>query len=257
MAWLALILFGVLQGIAEFLPVSSSGHLTLFQYYSEAIPESLSLNIAVHVGTLVSILYFYREALIELYRGLLAKDTKSWNLFIHIVCASIPTAILGLLLKKMAPEILTHPMVAAMGLLVTGFVLISLRRLPPMDPHSLTPGKSFLVGCVQGLAVLPGLSRSGLTITAALWMKTDKLEAARFSFLISLPAIAGAALLEGLSSKESIEWGPMIIATLISCIVGLWAIRLVVDLTQKQRLSAFAYYVWLIGGFALCHMLFM
>ena len=256
MSLLALILFGIVQGITEFLPVSSSGHLTLMQYFSENIPESLSLNIAVHLGTLLTILVFYRRDLFTLIRGFFKGDKPSVHMVGFIVAASVPTAFIGLTFKKALPFLLTSPWLVGICLLITGFVLRTSKWVKASpSPGALTYKKAVVLGFIQGIAVLPGLSRSGLTIVGGLWLGVEREAAARFSFLISVPAILGAGLLEFLSGEESISMTPLAIGAFVSFLVGLGAIYLVVWLTKNQRLSAFSYYLWAIGGLVLLQLI--
>ena len=249
MAWLAIVLLGIVQGVAEFLPISSSGHITLLQYYFETVPESLSLNIAVHLGTLCTILVYYRKFLFSLINDFFKGSSPAQKEVLTIVVASLPTAVLGLLFKKYGEEFLLSPIVAGVGLIFTGFVLISTLWLKKKNGGlRMTLWQAFAIGSIQGIAVLPGLSRSGLTIVLALWLGIEKSTAARFSFLISIPAILGAGLLEFVSSEEVLSVHLLFSAGFIAFLVGLGAISLVVWLTQKDRLSFFAYYLWAAGA---------
>jgi len=249
MAWIAIILLGIVQGIAEFLPISSSGHITLLQYYFDSVPESLSLNVAVHLGTLCTILIYYRKFLITLVVDFFKGSSSSQREVLCIVIASLPTAVLGLMFKKFGEDLLLNPLVAGVCLILTGFILISTLWLRKADGETkISLLKAFAIGSIQGIAVLPGLSRSGLTIVLALWLGVEKATAARFSFLISIPAILGAGLLEFLSSEEVLDAKLLLLAATVAFLVGLFAISLVVWLTKKDRLSFFAYSLWLVGA---------
>lgn len=251
MAIILIILFGALQGLTEFLPVSSSGHLTLFQFFTDAFQESLTLNIAVHLGTLLTVLIFYRKDIIEILRGCLKREKKALQQCLFIVIAVLPTGVMGLFIKKVFPEVLISPMVSSICLMFTGLVLFSTKKIKSNDKRNtifgMTAKIAFILGCVQGCAVLPGLSRSGLTIVAALWLGVDRQNAAKFSFLISVPAIFGAGLLELLGETAHFDWVQMGIGILASFLVGLFAIYWMVRLTESKKLSSFAYYVWGIG----------
>ncbi len=246
-ALITLILFGVLQGLTEFLPVSSSGHLTLFQYFSESLNDNLSLNVAVHIGTLLTILIFYRADIKQIVRGVLQKDKEAISMTTLIVVASIPTAIIGLFMKKKMDWILTNPLVAAIGLLITGLILFFSDRIRVGQNFQTGFGiglsKAFLVGVVQGLAVMPGISRSGSTIVMGLCLGMNPKNASRFSFLISVPAIAGAGLLEAMDLQQGIEWTSLLIGGVASFLTGLVAIALMVRITMKGHLKGFSYYV--------------
>ncbi len=255
---LAVIILGIIQGVTEFLPVSSSGHLALFQYLSESLHEDLSLSIAVHVGTLFTVIFYYRSDLMALIGGVLRRDRDSWVMANLIITASIPTAVIGLLFKKKADWILTNPLVAASCLLITAVILYMSGRISVY--HTQAPGfgigyfKAFIIGIVQGFAVLPGISRSGSTIVTGLWLNMAPHNAARFSFLISLPAILGAALLEFLGAKTTINVSQLMVGGVVSFLVGLFAISLMVRLTLSGRLKGFSVYLCLVSfGFFFCY----
>ncbi|MCB0379048.1 MAG: undecaprenyl-diphosphate phosphatase [Bdellovibrionales bacterium] len=252
MEFIELVIMGILQGLTEFLPVSSSGHLTLFQYFSTRFHENLSLNVAVHMGTLLTIIVYYRKDLLEIFKGFFAGDKNSQKMVFHIVVASIPTAIIGLGFKKMAEGILVNPLVASLCLLITGAFLY---KAPQSDKSEdwyrkgfgVNSKQAFLIGIVQGLAVLPGISRSGSTIVTALWMGVPAREASRFSFLISVPAIMGAGLLELRGAEGGLQWGDFFLGGMVSFVTGLVAIALMVHLTYRNRLRPFSFYVWTVS----------
>lgn len=255
---IALILFGILQGLTEFLPVSSSGHLTLFQYFSKDLNEDLSLNIAVHIGTLLTILIFYRSDLSEIFRGCLKREREAVSMVMMVVVASIPTAVLGLLMKKKMGWILTHPVVAGSCLAITGVILFLSDRIRVSQSFQsgfgASYGRAFIIGLVQGMAVLPGISRSGSTIIAGLFLGMNPKNASRFSFLISVPAICGAALLEVMDLQEGIQWSSLLIGAVVSFLTGMLAIAWMVRLTLNGHLKAFSYYVFAISAlFLTCY----
>jgi undecaprenyl-diphosphatase len=254
----ALVLFGILQGLTEFLPVSSSGHLALFQYFSRSIDEHLSLNIAVHVGTLLTVLIFYRSDIRQILSGLKQGEKEAVAMTLQILVASLPTAIIGLLLKKHLYWALTNPVVAASCLIVTGLILFFSDRIQVSESFQSGFGvgvmPAFLVGVVQGFAVLPGISRSGSTIVAGLCLGMNPKNASRFSFLISVPAIAGAGLLEVLELESGVDWGSLLVGALVSFLVGMFAIAWMVRVTLKGGLRPFSYYVFVLSGlFFVCY----
>lgn len=250
---LTLILFGLLQGITEFLPVSSSGHLSLFQYFSSEISENLSLNIAVHLGTLFTILIYYRNDLREMIHGFMNRDREAVSMTLMIVVASVPTAIIGLLMKKKMGWILTDPVVAASCLIITGCILYFSGKIEARQNFQTGFGigytQAFLVGIVQGFAVLPGISRSGSTIVAGLYLGMNPKNASRFSFLISVPAILGAGLLEAMDLKSGVDMSSFLIGGFVSFLTGLIAISLMVKVTMKGHLKHFSYYVFALAAF--------
>ena len=250
------ILLGIVQGITEFLPISSDGHLAIVQHYLPNFSQpGILFDVLLHVGTLGAILvYFSRDATrlvtAPLRRGSDARRDR--RLLTLIVAASLPTAIIGLLLKPAVEEWLENmPVVAAM-LLLTGALLFvgeRYRRSGRRGEAALTVADALLTGIAQGLAVLPGLSRSGSTIATLLFRGVDGETAARFSFLMAMPAIAGAALLH-VKDLERLPAGelPVYLAgTGVAFLIGLCAIRLPLGVIRRQRLIWFAGYCWLAG----------
>lgn len=230
------------------MPVSSSGHLSLFQYFSHAIEENLTLNIAVHMGTLLTVVVYYRKDISSLFMGLLRRQQESVQMFALIVCASLPTGVIGLLMKKKMDWVLTHPLVAGVCLGITGLILqLPKKKASPFD-FDMRPGfgisfpTAFIIGIVQGLAVLPGISRSGSTIVAGLLLGMSPSNASRFSFLISIPAILAAGLLELKDGTHSLNLSDLTIGFAVSFVTGLLAISWMVRLTAKRQFRVFSYY---------------
>lgn len=244
---ITLILFGLLQGVTEFLPVSSSGHLSLFQYFSKELNDNLSLNVAVHIGTLLTILIYYRNDIYEILQGLIHRKKDSINMAVLILVATLPTGVIGLLMKKKADWILTNPWVSGVCLFLTAtFLFLSDRiKVSHRDQSGFGIGlkQAFFIGCVQGFAVLPGISRSGTTILMGLVLGMNPKNASRFSFLISLPAIAGAGLLE-FKDINGVDVSSLLIGGVVSFLTGLLAISWMVQLTLKGGLKVFSYYLF-------------
>ena len=258
------VILGIVQGATEFLPVSSSGHLRIGEYLLGArFPSgTLFFEVALHVATLVAvILYFHgeiRQILGGFFRGCAASLSGRWRFWLDdegarwallIVVASVPTALLGLGLKKAGVEHFGLVVVGA-GLLVTGFLDWSVERWAPAGDRVLGFREALIVGLAQGLAVLPGVSRSGSTICAALFQGVPRKVAARFSFLASLPAIAGASLLEArdlVGSPVTFSWGPLLAGMVAALVVGLLCLHGLMRMLAHGRFHYFAPYCWLVG----------
>ncbi len=244
---LRFVILAIIQGIAEFLPISSSGHLVVVDAILGNSNESAELNIVLHFGTLLAILVFYRQRI----RELITQDRRVIPL---LVVGTIPVGIIGLWVKKNHECILSNALLAGFMLPLTGFMLMLLATLKPGKKgyKDLSVVPVLLIGFAQAFAVLPGISRSGSTIVMGSLLGLKQQSAATFSFLLAIPAIGGASLVE---AKEIFEEGAetpfwlLGLGAAISFGVGLLALRLLVRWIEKGRLQWFAY--WLIPfGFA-------
>ncbi len=264
------IILGIVQGITEFLPISSSGHLALAQRMFGYAP-SLSFTIAAHVGTLVSILVVFRREVAELLSGLarsasaLARgrfkaaylNDQGVRLFVMVVWAMLPTVAAALLIKKYLADWMSQALFVGLALIVNGGVLFATRYLKAEKQAGRVPGlsDSLTIGLAQGLAVTYGLSRSGLTIATGLFRRLGGEFAVRFSFLIAIPAIVGAQMLEATTgtgtSKVRLECSAL--AAGVSAVVGYVFLRFLVGAVRRGKLSVFAYYCWLAGALALVY----
>ncbi|GAB6906413.1 Undecaprenyl-diphosphatase [Desulfosarcina cetonica] len=260
------IVLGTVQGLTEFLPVSSSGHLVLFQNLFGLKDPELLFDISLHVGTLLAVLIvFYREildiltALVQLPMRLksaggmmrLIQVDPSIRLALLIIVGSVPTALIGLLFKKITDQLFGSPAIVGGMLIVTGTLLWLTRRIRGQGrPVARTTVKDALViGIVQGLAILPGISRSGSTIATALFLGVDRKLAGRYSFLLSIPAIVGALVL-GLKAPElatTIPLTTILIGALVSAVVGWLALVILLRVVDRGQLHRFAPYCWLVG----------
>jgi len=249
---LEILILAVVQGLTEFLPVSSSGHLVLLQALMGTHEGDLMLNVVLHTGTLGSVVIVYWRDLLRL----LKLDRAALRYILALVVGTLPAVVVGLLLKDMVEAAFAAPAFAAGGLLVTGLVLLSTRAARPAtqrpgawEPLPVPLGRALLIGCAQALAICPGISRSGSTIAASLWLGLARAEAARFSFLLSVPAIAGALVLMLLDGAGEGQTGALtlVLAAAAALLVGLVAIRLTALAVVQKHFWKFAFYVIPVG----------
>ncbi len=264
------ILLGAVQGLTEFLPISSSGHLVLFQQLLGFRQPEILFDVCLHVGTLAAICVVFFKDIVQILTTVLRLRSKSSaagglpNLYrtdetvriaALIVIGSLPTAVLGLLFHQFAERIFASVALVGVMLLVTGCLLWFTRRAVG---HSrpvlrLTAKDALLVGLAQGMAVLPGISRSGATISAALYVGVDRDTAGRYSFLLSIPAILGALVLEADASisQANIPVGIMVVGATAAAVIGYAALRILLFVVHRGKLYRFAPYCWLAGATAL------
>ena len=244
------LLLGLLQGLTEFLPVSSSGHLALGQAAWGIQTGNITFEVIVHFGTLLAVVTALRARIINLAVGCLRRDSASWNTIYLLVIGSIPAGVVGILFKDMFKEAFASPVAVCGFLIATGCILWS-TRFARGDRIKMTFLDAILIGIAQALAVLPGISRSGSTIGLGLWRGLDGREAATFSFLLSIPIILGATALEVgnlLADPPQINalW-PLLIGAIVAYISGVFAIRWLLNSLSGGHFAKFAYYCWLIG----------
>ena len=252
MSWLEAFVLGLVQGLAEFLPVSSSGHLVIAQEVLGVRAPGVLFEVLLHVATLVSVVWVYRETVGELIVGAARRDRKALRYLGKLAFASIPAALIGFVLDDEIGAAFDSPVVVGAMMLVTALLLWSTRApLARQLVKRINASRAFEMGLAQAVAILPGISRSGATVTVALWRGVDAEEAARFSFLMSIPVILGAGLLEGaqaLSEAPSLPLGPALLAFVTAAVSGLFAIRLFVRMLDRRTFPRFAPYVALVGA---------
>jgi undecaprenyl-diphosphatase len=246
------IILGLVQGVTEFLPVSSSGHLVMAQTFLDVPAPGVFLEVALHVATLLSVMVVYRRKLGELLVGTVRGEAAALRYVGMLVLATIPVAVLGFLFRDAIEAAFDTPYVTGFMLLVTGVLLYSTTWGDSDRPHDEPRSRHALaMGFAQCLALLPGISRSGSTIAAGLWTGLDGERAAEFSFLMSLPAIAGAAILQISDVRSATIDGPLITGFLVALVAGIAAIKSLVWLVRRQAFHHFAWYVWAVGAFFL------
>lgn len=242
---------GLLQGITEFLPVSSSGHLASFAFVVDVPQMSLALTVLLHAATLLATIIVFYPDLLALTRATLRHalqpatllQTEEGQLLRDVVVACVPTAAIGLLLESRVEHLSSMPLVVGLGFLASAVVVLSTRgKVAGRDV--LTIGPALLVGIAQGIAVMPGISRSGITIACALALGLSAPAAFRFSFLVSMPVIAGATLLElgkpgVLAGLDSTAW----FAAAVTLVSGYFALRWLRGLLTSGHFWLFAWYL--------------
>ncbi len=251
MSSLEALFLGLVQGLTEFLPVSSSGHLVVFgTLLGLEADGSLLFEVGVHVATLLAIAIFYRAKIAELVHGVFAVDRASFEYVGKLVVATLPAVAVALVANGMLDRILSSPEVASIGLLLTAMILWTTRSTLPRATSTVPGwGAALLIGFAQALAILPGVSRSGSTVAVALALGVAPAAAAEFSFLMGIIAISSAAVLMlpdlGQASPEAISALTLGCATALAS--GILAIWLFVVVLRRQTFYQFAYYTFAVG----------
>lgn len=246
------IVLGVIQGATEFLPVSSSGHLVMAQAVLDIEVAGVLFEVAVHVATLVSILFVYRERVGRLASGVLGREREALEYLGLLVVATIPAGLLGVFGGDAIEALFDAPVTAGVALLVTGVVLWSSRAaLKGAKDDRPGWGGALLIGIAQMFALVPGISRSGSTVVASLWLGVAPKEAAAFSFLMAVPAIGGAALLQIpdlMEAGTSLSAAVLVGGGVAAALTGVLAIRTFVLMLARRSFHLFAPYCWLVGA---------
>jgi undecaprenyl-diphosphatase len=251
MDYLIVSVLALIQGITEFLPVSSSGHLVLAQHWLGWNTDNVLLDAVLHLGTVAAICVIYRKEILALVGGALSKDETrrkpSLKYIGLIIIAAIPAGIAGIALKEFFERMFLNARGASLLFFVTAAFLFA-SRLRGKPPIALDAPKALVIGLAQALAILPGISRSGTTISTGLLLGINRKEAGRFSFLLGLPVIIGAALLKLKDvSSASISPGLLILAFGLSAAVGILALRWLLRIIEQGRLHYFGYYLVALG----------
>lgn len=243
------ILLGIVQGLTEFLPISSDGHLAIAQYFLGLREPMLSFDVLLHIGSLLAILLYYRKRVFDLSVSLVSprRVPEGRRLVLMIIVASIPTALVGLSFKPLVESLALSPAAVAMFWLLTAALLFAVARmtLGSKTIREIRVSDALLIGLFQGLAVLPGASRSGLTLAMGVMCGLHPKQAADFSFLIVIPAIFGAIFLqrEDLMALAGPEQTVQLIGALTSAVVSFIAIWLLIKLLQRRVIQPFAWYL--------------
>jgi undecaprenyl-diphosphatase len=241
------LILGIVQGLTEFLPVSSTAHLILFPWFFHWTGEidSLTFDLALHAGTLLALLGCFWKDWLDII-------LKKRRLLLLIIIASIPAGVAGLLLEHMVESRFRTPSVISASLVVIGvFMLFSERATKQRKVGDIGLTDALVIGISQAVALVPGVSRSGITISTGLFMGIERESAARFSFLLSTPVIAGAVLLHArkmMTGGETHNVGLFIVGFAASAITGLGAIKFLMNYLKKHPVNAFAYYRFVLAA---------
>ena len=253
MTILQVVILGLAQGLGEFLPISSSAHLVLIPWLLRWTDPGLTFDVALHVGTLVAVvIYFWKDWWQLIIKGFTDVRSEKGRLFWYLVAASVPGAMVGFLLEKKAETIFRSPILIAIMLIVMGILLYwaDRRSSKKIGINHITFGTSIFIGISQALAIIPGVSRSGITMTTGLLMGLTREGAARFSFLLSTPIIFGAAMvkLPGVISNSSAITVDFTIGMAVSCITGIASIGFLLRYVQTKDFLPFVWYRFILGA---------
>ncbi len=265
------IIIGTVQGLTEFLPVSSSAHL-VFMHELTGFAPNLAFDTVLHMGSLVAVIGYFWKDVVQLLRSFISslidmprgnfikgiKEDKFKKLTWFIVIGTVPAGLAGYFFKDFFESLFSDITAVGFFLLITGFLLwgserVSKRTENKSSLKEMTVKNSLLIGVAQAFAIAPGISRSGATISTGLFLGLERELAARFSFLLSIPAILGAALVQvkDISTGLDVNTGAFIAGFIAAAISGYLAIKLMLKLVKERNLLIFAYYCWIVGAFVL------
>ena len=267
MTYFQAIILGLAQGLSEFLPISSSGHLALLQYFFDVSSDNvLPFAVLLHLGTLVSVFIVYWRDIVALVKELCAviKDiftgkglrinaNPTRRLGFMIIVATIPTAIIGLAFNDLFASLYLSLVAIGVGLLITGTILLIAEKMGRSNKtvKEMKFRNALFVGIMQGVAICPGISRSGSSLFGGLISRLNKEFAVKFAFLISIPSILGSVIVEAPDAFEAgmdmSLLGPVIVGVIVSALSGLFAIKAMIKLVSNKRLIGFSFYTWALG----------
>ncbi|VAX25620.1 Undecaprenyl-diphosphatase [hydrothermal vent metagenome] len=262
---------GIIQGVTEYLPVSSSGHLVIAQNLFGLKEPELFFDIVLHIGTLAAVIWYYRKDIFEIVSGTMAgivelkngakfrevvESQGGFRLMLLVIIGVIPTGLIGIVFKDDFERMFASVGAVGVMLIITGAILFITRFTTDKGRGVLKIHwwEAFLIGVAQGLAITPGISRSGATISLALFFGIGRETAARYSFLIAIPAILGALVLKFEPNGANIHLSSLLLGFGSSMVVGYLCLVLLVALVKRGRLSWFSYYCFLAGGLTLAYL---
>lgn len=277
MGYIEAIILGLVQGLAEFLPISSSGHLALLQHFFNVEADKVLLfTVLLHLGTLISVFIIYWkdiwELIIELFltfkdlftgKGLRLRERPIRKLGVMIIVASIPTAVIGLLFNDFFEGLYSSVASIGVGLVITGLLMFFSERIGSANKgiEKMNFRNAIFIGILQGIAICPGISRSGSTLVGGLTTGLKREFAVKFAFLISIPSILGSFILELPDAihagTDPSLLGPILVGVVVAAVSGFAAIKGMISIVSKQKLKYFSYYVWVLGAFCIIYGLFV
>lgn len=267
MELLQTIFMGIIQGLSEFLPISSSGHLVFTSAFYNMLTgnaaeietgEEIFASMMLHIGTLISILIFFKKEILDICKAMInAVKTKSIadenaKIGLYVIIATVFTILTAYPLKDISEKLVYSPLIVAILLIFTGFYLLLAEKLKKQDNDKVSLPIAILMGIAQGIASFPGLSRSGLTIATGILLGVKKVNCAKFSFLLSFPIILGASIIYPLLELDFDEvadynWFAIIVGVIVSAIVGYYCIKYFLKFLERFSLAIFGYYCIIIG----------
>lgn len=260
MTYFESILLGLVQGLGEFLPISSSAHLVVLPWFVQFEDPGLGFDVALHLGTLFAVVAFFWKDWFQILTGSAryvvkreVEQKQNWFLLLALILATIPAAIAGVLLNEWAETSLRHPLSVALNMILLGALLLwaDKKRGVQLGVDDMTYGLALKIGLAQCLALVPGVSRSGITITTALALGMNRSEAARFSFLMSTPIIFGACVFKYKYFAEALVDPKALIGIAVAALFGFLSIKYLLKLVQNYSYAVFSYYRFGFGALVL------
>ncbi|OGF44647.1 MAG: hypothetical protein A2452_08060 [Candidatus Firestonebacteria bacterium RIFOXYC2_FULL_39_67] len=250
MTLLESIILGIVQGLTEFLPVSSSGHLVVIQsLFKNFSQPGILFDVTLHLGTALAVVIYFRKRIVEIFKNI--------KLLMLVLTATAVTGVIGVAFKDVFEKMFTDVKLVGAALIGTAIILLFAGRVKTGNKteKEMTWLNALFVGLIQGIAIIPGISRSGSTISAGLFAKLDRKFAAEFSFLLSIPAVLGAAVIETRhltkADMVNIDISVYLTGLLVAAITGFFCTKLLVNIIQKQKLHYFSIYLLIMGTIVL------
>ncbi|MDH3976000.1 MAG: undecaprenyl-diphosphate phosphatase [Deltaproteobacteria bacterium] len=251
------LILGLVQGLTEFLPISSSGHLVIAKSIMGGVREpGILFEVLLHLGTLLAVLLFFRKDIIKLVLSLTLAGNLSdgerkegRKMVLAVIAGTLPTVVIALLFKDIFEALFSSVKIVSLMLLITGLLLFLSDMVRDRKREKVSLKDALIIGIVQGAAIIPGISRSGSTIAAGLFMGINGEKAAKFSFLLSIPAILGAVVLHAkdISGLNNGHMIPYLAGVTAAAVSGFFSIKVLMKVVAGRRLKLFAFYCWTVG----------